>query len=151
MASNDHDIRVLNSLAETVLDSIDGYEEALKDAGTAGYADIFRTGANERRQVASDLQAEVRRLGGNPESDGSFLAQAHRVFTNLRDSLTGGDKGVVDEVERGEDFIKGKFQRALDDRELSGPSRDLVLRSYDVVKAGHDRVSQLKHALRGTA
>ncbi len=151
MASTDHDIRVLNSLTETVLDSVNGYEEAIKDAGQASYASIFTQGASERRQLAETLRSQVRTLGGDPEDDGSALAAAHRFFLDIKDKLTTGDKSVVDEVERGEDFIKDKFQRALDDNELSGPSRDVVLRAYDVVKAGHDRVSQLKHGLEGAA
>ena len=61
----------------------------------------------------------MRRLGGTPEDDGSILAAGHRMFLKLRDSVSGSDASVIDEVERGEDFIKAKYEAALKDDELS--------------------------------
>ena len=45
-----------------------------------------------------------------PEDDGTILAAAHRMFLSLKSSLGGSDQGVVNEVERGEDRIKAKFE-----------------------------------------
>jgi uncharacterized protein (TIGR02284 family) len=58
-----HDIRTLNGLIATTIDSVDGYTEAAKDAENGRYAQLFTSRAGERRQVASSLQAEVSRLG----------------------------------------------------------------------------------------
>jgi uncharacterized protein (TIGR02284 family) len=56
---------------------------------------------------------------------------------------------VIDEVERGEDFIKGKFEHAMRDEDLTGPVRETVTRAYDSVKSGHDQISALKHGMDG--
>jgi len=69
-----HDIKVLNTLIETTLDSVDGYTEAAKDAGNPGYKMLFERRAAERRRVVNNLQGTVRSLGGEPEDDGSVLA-----------------------------------------------------------------------------
>ena len=107
---NDHDIKTLNSLIATTLDSADGYAEAAKDAGSQSLIALFRARSQERQQVASTLQRCVRELGGKAEDDGTLLASAHRMFVNLRASVTSSDnKAVVDEVERGEDHIKAQF------------------------------------------
>lgn len=144
--SYEHDIKVLNQLIMTTLDSVDGYSEAAKEADNPTFKNLFSQWASERRQVANELQEQVRVLGGKPEDDGSMLASAHRVFLNLRDSLTKGDKGVVEEVERGEDHLKAKYEDALDDDDLSQSIRPIVNRAYESVIHGHDQASDLKRS-----
>jgi uncharacterized protein (TIGR02284 family) len=148
MSSNDHDISVLNSLIKTTLDSRKGFRDAAEDASSPRFAEMFAEFAAERSSVATQLQAEVRRLGGNPEDDSSFLAAAHRGFMNLKTAITGkDDKAVIEEVERGEDYIKGKFEEALRDSELSPATRQVITQAYASVRAGHDRASALKHSI----
>jgi len=145
---SDRDISVLNSLTKTTLDSMKGFEEAAKDAEATQFASVFAEFARDRSQVASALQAEVRRLGGQPEEDSSFLAAAHRTFMDLKQALTGkDDKAIVQEVERGEDYIKGKFEDALRDDDLSASAREVVQTAFRSIRAGHDRASALKHSL----
>jgi uncharacterized protein (TIGR02284 family) len=141
-----HDIKVLNELITTTLDSADGYCEAAKDADNPTFKNLFSQWASERRQVVNELQEQVRILGGKPQDDGSVLASAHRMFLNIRDSLSKGDKGVVEEVERGEDYIKGKFEDALDDDDLSVSLRPVVNRAYESVIQGHDQARDLKRS-----
>lgn len=144
MPAAEHDIEVLNTLIETTLDSADGYSQAAAEAKQSGYKDVFIRWADDRRQVVMQLQGQVRRLGGTPEDDGSILAAGHRMFLKLRDSVSGSDDAVIDEVERGEDFIKAKYEAALKDEELSPDVRTTVVQAYDSVKAGHDQARDLK-------
>lgn len=144
MARAEHDIDVLNTLIETTLDSADGYSQAAENAKQSGYKDVFIRWAGDRRQVVTQLQGQVRRLGGTPEDDGSILAAGHRMFLKLRDSVTGNDQSVIDEVERGEDFIKAKYEAALKDEELSSEVRNAVVQAYASVKTGHDQARDLK-------
>ena len=144
---NDHDIKTLNSLIETTLDSADGYAEAAKDAKSPSLVALFRDRSAERRQVASTLQQRVRSLGGEPEDDGTVLASAHRMFVNLRTSLTSNDnKAVVDEVERGEDHIKSKFEDAIKDTDVSPDTQSVITDVYTSVRNGHDQMSDIKKA-----
>jgi len=62
--------------------------------------------------------------------------------------LAGDDKAVINEVERGEDFIKAKFMKAADDIELPAPIRQRLSNAYAEVKADHDEVSRIKHQLQ---
>ncbi len=144
MPPAEHDIDVLNTLIETTLDSADGYSQAADRAKQSGYKDVFIRWAEDRRQVVTQLQGQVRRLGGTPEDDGSILAAGHRMFLKLRDSVTGSDESVIDEVERGEDFIKAKYEEALKDDDLSADVRNAVVQAYASVKTGHDQARDLK-------
>ncbi|MFN4041864.1 MAG: PA2169 family four-helix-bundle protein [Brevundimonas sp.] len=144
---NDPDIKVLNGLIETTLDSVDGYREAAKETDNSAYRALFERRAEERAGVASDLQACVRSLGGDPEDDGSILAKAHRAFLDIKHALLRNEQSVVDSVEAGEDHIKAKYERALEDTKLSATTRETVRRAYAVVKTGHDQMRDLKHSL----
>lgn len=143
-----HDIKVLNELIETTLDSAHGYQDAAKDARNPAFKSLFERRAMQRKQITAELQNEVRKLGGEPEDDGTILAAAHRTFLNLKNSVTGDDKGVVNEVERGEDHIKAKYEAALKDSALSAPVKQTITTSYVSVKADHDQMRDLKHELK---
>jgi uncharacterized protein (TIGR02284 family) len=141
-------ISTLNSLISTTIDSITGYEDSAKNIHDQRLAEIFRRRANEREQVVEELRAEVRRLGGTPEDGGSFMGKAHQRFEDLKAAVTGRDeKAVINEVERGEDYLKDKWQDALQSGDLKGDSHDLVERCYQSIKAGHDQMSELKHGM----
>lgn len=148
MVNTSHDIRTLNSLIASIIDSIDGYTESAKDADSGRFASIFNDRAAERRQVLTRLQAEVARLGGNPEDDGTTAAAAHRGFINLKSAVTGrDDKAVINEVERGEDHLKEKFEDALADGDLSSQVKAVVQECFVSVRQGHDQMSALKHSM----
>jgi len=141
-------ISTLNGLIKTTLDSMKGYEDAAQDAESTQFATMFAEFARDRSAAATDLQAEVRRLGGTPEDDSSFLAAAHRTFMDLKQAITGkDDKAIIQEVERGEDHIKAKFEDALRDSELEPSSRSAVEKAFVSVKEGHDKMSALKHSI----
>ena len=145
-------IGTLNTLIATTIDSVTGYEESAVNVENERFREIFRERASDRQRVVEDLRAEVRRLGGNPEDDGSFLGKAHQRFEDMKAAVTGRDeKAIINEVERGEDYIKEKFETALNDSDLSGESRAVVERAYQSVRSGHDQISQLKHGMESPA
>jgi uncharacterized protein (TIGR02284 family) len=152
MLNSTNDISVLNSLIATTLDSVDGYETSAADIEDASLASMFTARASERRNVVSQLQAEVSRLGGNPEDDGTILAGAHRMFVNLKSAVTGQDnKAIVNEVERGEDHIKAKYEAALNDADLSPETRSVIQTAWQSVREGHDQMRDIKHSMESNA
>lgn len=140
MLNQTHDIAVLNSLIETTLDSVDGYRRSAEEATSSRFSSEFLSRATEREQVVRQLQGEVRRLGGSPEDDGSVLAAAHRAFLTIRDRATGGDdESVIAEVDHGESYLRGKWETALKDDQLSAETRSLVTQCWDSVRAGQEK------------
>ena len=151
MTEHSDDIATLNTLTATVIDSINGYEDAASNADNSRFQQLFRERASERQQVVEQLRSEVRRLGGNPEDDGSFLGATHQRFLDLKAAITGrDDQAIINEVERGEDYLKEKFEAALNSGHLSGESRSVVESCYQSVRQGHDQMSQLKHRLEAS-
>jgi uncharacterized protein (TIGR02284 family) len=150
MIGASQDITTLNSLIAITIDSINGYQESADAVENPQFRELFQQLGRDRQQVLPKLQAEVARLGGNPEDDGTALAAAHRTFVDLKAAITGrDDKAVINEVERGEDHIKEKFETAIADPNVSEQTRMAIREAYTSVRTGHDRVRDLKHALEG--
>jgi uncharacterized protein (TIGR02284 family) len=148
MQGQDHTVKVLNSLIETTLDSANGYREAAESIDLTDCRTKFNQRASERNALARRLQDEVRSFGGEPETDQSMTGKMHNKFVELKNAVTGNsDKAVIDEVERGEDVIKAKYEHALKDDDLSPSARDLVQQAYAAIKADHDDVSRMKHSM----
>jgi len=145
------DVSVLNNLIKTTIDSIKGFDDSAEHADDSRFSSLFREFAQDRRQVVASLQQQVRQLGEEPEDDGSLAGAAHRVFVDLKQAIaTRDDKAIIEEVERGEDYLKEKYETALKDDSISGPVRSAIEEAYRSVRAGHDKASQLKHSYSGS-
>jgi uncharacterized protein (TIGR02284 family) len=146
--TQEHAVKVLNSLIETTLDSAHGYKEAAESSEDTRYKTMFSERSLKRMKLTGELQQEVRSFGGEPEQDQSAMGKAHNKFVDLKAAILGRDeKAIINEVERGEDFIKAKFEKAVGDDELPANIRELVTRAFAEIKSDHDEVSRLKHSL----
>jgi uncharacterized protein (TIGR02284 family) len=142
------DTTELNTLIATLIDSINGYQKAAADTENPRFAEMFNARARERQQAVTGLQACVARLGGNPEDDGTTAGAMHRGWINLKEAVVGrDDEAIVSSVESGEDYLKEKFEAALKHTDLPPEARSAVEEAWTSVKAGHDEMSQLKHAI----
>ena len=152
MSDRSHDIKVLNSLIETTIDSIDGYRHSATQTTNERFSEAFREWSSDREQVVSKLRDQVRALGGTPEDDGSLLGKMHRQFLSLRDSISGrDDQAVIAEVDRGESYLDDKWQTALKDDQLSPETRDVIGSCYDSVRSGRQRWEQLHRSMEAAS
>jgi len=150
MTGRTTEITTLNTLIATLLDSIDGYTKSAQDVRNPDLAQRFNERARERQSVVADLQAAVARCGGDPEDDGTFTASAHRAFMNLKEAVMGTDETtILQEVDRGESYLKEKFEAALQMDDLGPEARQAIQRAWDSVKGGHDEMAALKHRREG--
>jgi uncharacterized protein (TIGR02284 family) len=148
MSETSHDISTLNDLIATTYDSISGYTEAAKKSDNQRFAALFTARSTEREATIRTLRAEVIRLGGKPEDDGTVLGGAHRMFMNLKSVVTGRDeKAIIAEVEQGEDHITAKFEDAIADGDLSPQVMHTIRECFVSIKQGHDEMRDLKHSM----
>lgn len=149
-ANSEGDVTVLNTLIATLLDSVEGYQKSAEDLDNQSFRTMFLERARERQSAVTKLQAAVGQLGGTPEDDSSVMGSIHRVFVDLKAAVTGrDDKAIVNEVERGEDYLKGKFETAMNNADLSAIARNAVNEAWVSVREGHDQMSALKHGMQG--
>src|SRR5262245_27395414 len=94
-------IACLNDLIETCRDGEKGFRSAAEHVKDENLQAFFRRCSYQRAQFASELQAEVRQLGGNATQGGSVSGAFHRGWMNIRSAITGGDDSIIAECEWG--------------------------------------------------
>ncbi len=139
-----NDVKILNGLISTLIDSADGYEQAASINDRPNITAEFHALATQRRAMSEDFKTFVRSLGGTPEDDGSYLAAAHRQFLNLKSTFQDNAKAAIGEVETGESYIKEQFEKAIKDGDISAQTRSFVDAHWTKIAADHARMDNLK-------
>ena len=137
-------IEAIQDLIQANLDSASGFAESAKQIEDANLASLFNELATQRRDLAAALQLRVTFNDERPRLDGTWLGSLHQGWIKLRGLLNGGDAyAILCEAERGEDFIKHAYEDVL--KKTAGSAMTSVLNDqYAIVKAGHDRVRDLR-------
>jgi uncharacterized protein (TIGR02284 family) len=139
-------ISVLNDLIETSRDGVNGFRTAAESVQSAQAKAVFMTRAQLIERAVGELQAEVRRLGGDPEKSGSVTGSLHRGWINLKSAIMGkDDDAIITECERGEESAVKSYQDALD-KELPADVRAIVERQYRGTVQNLEKVRALKGA-----
>ena len=142
--SNDKAIATLNNLIETCKDGELGFKTAAEGLKSAEIKQKFLDYSRQRAEMVRDLQAEVRRLGGDPEKSGSVSGSLHRGWLDIKSVITGkDDHAIVAEAERGEDVAKTVYENALKE---ALPSTVLAIVQQQAIKVRqvHDQVRNLR-------
>ncbi len=141
---------ILNELIETSKDGENGFLKSAEDAQSPELKSLFSACAERCASGAKELQAEVNARGGDPERTGSVAGALHRGWINVREAVTSrDDKAILEECERGEDYAKAQYRKALE-QELPSTVRSIVQRQYESVVANHDKVRALRDKYRAT-
>ena len=138
-------IATLNDLLEISRDGEQGFRTCAEGVENPSLKAIFASAARRCAEGAAELEAKVRSLGGEPAQGGSISGSMHRVWTNIKSTITGmSEHAVLAECERGEDAAKAAYEAVLQ-KNLPADVRTLVERQYQGVKANHDRVRNLRN------
>jgi uncharacterized protein (TIGR02284 family) len=144
-------ISTLNGLIETCKDGQEGFQAAAGGVKNLQYKHLFSEYAKQRAQFASELQAEVRNLGGDPEQMGSVAGALHRGWLNIKSLVTGDDEAaIIAECERGEDTAVNAYEEALKEG-LRADIAPIVERQYHLIRQAHDRIRALELAKDASA
>ena len=101
---NKEAISVLNDLIETSKDGQEGFKSCAEDVKDAQLKSFFVKRSSDCATAATELQAQVRALGGDPETSTSVAGDLHRRWVDVKSIFTGkDDAAILNEAERGED------------------------------------------------
>lgn len=141
-------VSVLNHLIEICEDGREGYKQAAENIENPELQQLFGQYSQQRARYASELRDEVRRLGGEPEDEGSVTGALHRGWINIKSALTSQDlEAVVAECERGEDTALEDYKQALESP-LPANLQPMIREQYDGVRQAHDRIRSLEISLK---
>jgi uncharacterized protein (TIGR02284 family) len=140
---NDEVVSILNELIETCENGIEGFKTASEAVQSPAAKALFVSRLPNIMSGESELKAEVRRLGGNPDQSGSIVGAIHRGWIDLKAAVTGkNEEAVVMECERGEEHAAHVYEDALQ-KDLPFDTRAIVERQYRGVVENLERVRAL--------
>lgn len=140
---NGNAIATLNNLIQTCKDGEQGFRTAAEGVKDGQTRSMFLEFAQQRADMARELQQEVRTLGGDPEKSGSVSGTAHRGWMNIKSAVTGDDLSIIAEAERGEDIAVKAYEEALGSG-LPPTTLAVVRLQATRVREAHDRVRDLE-------
>ena len=144
--SNSDVIKILNTLIETCRDRQDGFRTAAENVRNSEFRRFFNIFSQQRAQFVTELQAEVRRLGGDPVDRGSMTGALHQGLMNFRSSFgTGDEASIIAECQRCEEGAVSSYQEALK-ADMPLDVQYVVKRQYMDVKDTFDRMRILQRA-----
>jgi len=135
----------LNGLIEICKDGQEGFRQAAEKVVSPDLKLYFNEESLIRSRMKGDLQAEVVRLGSNPDTQGTVAGALHRTWFDFKSAIGVSDHSILASVENGEDAAVNAFEKALKEP-LPGDLLQLIERQYLSVKATHDRVKALRDA-----
>src|SRR5438309_1584854 len=141
MVDRSDTVETIRDLIKTCRDGEKGFQEAANRADNAQYKTMFHEVSQERSGFARELETELASL--NPEKadakeDGHVVGSLHRAWIDTKTALGAGDQAILDWLEQGEDYAKGKYEKALSTGLPAGVLA-IVRRQAQSVKATHDR------------
>lgn len=145
---NEETIEHIKDLVRINQDSAEGFAEAAEVVENDDLKGLFSLMAGERQQFANELRSYVILNEEDGDISGSWKGMFHRWWLDLRGKLSGGDAyAVLAEAERGEDKIKAMYEECI--KETTGnPLNDVLHRQYAEVVKGHDRVRDMRDAVK---
>jgi uncharacterized protein (TIGR02284 family) len=145
--ANSQTVNELNRLIRICLDGESGFLVVAESVRNRGLKALFKTFAQQRAQFADVLQEQVKKLGGEPRTDGNLLANVHRGWINIKTAMTIGQHGTenvaLEESSRGEKQAVRTYEKAL----ASGLPEDvktIVQDQYEQVKTVSEQIQHMR-------
>ena len=134
----------LRGLVNVLLDSQKGFADIGEHLQNDTLKRYFLAESLKRANFRAELENELHRLGQHDVNEsGTTVGTIHRVWGDLKAKLGGGDHGLLETAEQGEDVAKKGYEEALK-VELPLPIRQMLTEQQSHVLISHDYVKRAR-------
>lgn len=140
-------IDIFNSLIIINNDRIDGYEAAYSETYKEELRDLFMELQQTSQKCKTDLENEVKLLGGNPEKGTMLLGKFHRGWMDIKAAITGSDSNsILDSCEFGEQTIIKAYEDALeqDAEEVSYEQKAILNNHLSLLRTDYEKIKSMR-------
>lgn len=121
---------LLKTLTDTTYDSIEGYRKAAEKADSPALKQALNERLQKREHTLSQLNAELQRNGEDLVTKGTMTGEMHQMWLGITNAFESGDKAAAERVEEGEDYLRSKFEAALDSDDIDAQERAVIQQCY---------------------
>lgn len=132
----------LAKLHTSLIDTIKGYDEAIKDAEEPGLRALFQDARDMHQRHHLELHKALEAAGRHPDDSGSFMATVHATVISVRAAVTGLE-GAVSAFASGEERIVSEYDAAIE--EADNETKAMLITQRGMVVA---KIAELKAAAR---
>ncbi|MGQ0456981.1 MAG: ferritin-like domain-containing protein [Hyphomicrobium sp.] len=136
-------IDALKALHTSLVDSRNGYDEAVKQSNGEGLEPLFRSMIELRDAASSELAQQLTSLGETPDADGSFMSTVHRTVIDIRSYVTGLDASVLPSLISGEERILASYDDALAKSAAGNPEHAALVEQRAKLIAKIDQMKRM--------
>jgi uncharacterized protein (TIGR02284 family) len=134
----------LNRLLTRSHDAEKGYQEAAENAKDTELKSLFLSQSRQRGEFATEIDREIRALGGEPDKGTSLAADLHRAWINIKSTFTSDDdKATVQEAHRGDQEALNDYNSVLQETDLAASTRELLLRQKQSIDSANTSMARL--------
>ncbi|WP_324827878.1 ferritin-like domain-containing protein [Qipengyuania zhejiangensis] len=127
---------VYKSLTDTTFDSVEGYRKAAEKADSPQLQQALNQRLQSREQTLRQMNAQLELQGDELVTKGTMTGELHQMWVSITDLFESGDEAAAERVEEGEDYIKSKFETALESDQLEASERSVVQQAYSEICEG---------------
>jgi len=135
---------VLNDVTESLIDSQKGYQTCSKLAkdflpGSSPIRSEFEQRAQQREDLISKFQEQVRAYGETPIDHGSTKGAVQRDFIKFTKLYKDNEKAALSAVDEGEEHLAHEIESQLSkyEKDLSQPTRQLLKQAHQAAMSGN--------------
>jgi uncharacterized protein (TIGR02284 family) len=145
--NTDESIEVLNNLIVINNDRIEGYKTAYSETYEEELRSLFSMLEQTSMKCKTDLEAEVKRLGGTPEEGTKTSGKFYRVWMDIKAAVTGSDhKTILNSCEYGEKIAINAYEDALDEDidDITFEQRAMLNSHLTMIKTDYEKVRAMQ-------
>ena len=124
------------SLTDTTFDSVEGYRQAGEKATDPQLKQALQQRQQQRENTLRQMNAELERQGDELVTKGTVTGEMHQMWQSITGSFGDKNETAAERVEEGEDYIRGKFEEALDSDQLEASERSIVQQCLGEIREG---------------
>ena len=137
-------IAKLNEVTAMLIDSNKLYGDAAELAKDSEFKAELATLARERKDQATNFQAHVRNIGGDPVTSGGPGGVWQSTIMNIASLGQNDTKAAVGQVLKADNGLVDKLNEDLSDPKLAKSTKQFLTGARDKISVGRDRVAALK-------
>ncbi len=137
----------LTELIEITRDGQRFYQHAQEAVEDIQLKSLFRDMAHAKTQIIQALTVQVAANHDEPPQGGTMIGKLRQLYADTKASLSNNtDSTYVAQLEAAEDRLLHAFEDAMEESEPELSS--LLEGEMPIIRACHDRMSALKHAMK---
>ncbi len=137
-------IDALKTLHTSLIDTRNGYEEAIDQAKAGDHTNLFRDMAGLHTASGADLALQLTALGEAADTSGSFMTTVHRTVIDVRAFISGLGDSVLPSMISGEERILGTYDDAINASGSGFPEYQLLVSQRDALRMKVSEMERMK-------